>query len=209
MAEPVALVLEKVGASNPEVEPFTELSPPLRIALPTESKLVFFHYSSCETVQIHHSVVQFTEKEYEVVEGAKEVIREGPCPLLIRCSQEGGCETAAIVLRGLQANPHELANPVGSRIHLAPLPLFIVVGKRAREFEKVLVSQGAHLVLEGPILDHRFQWPIESAPLMANTEYELTIIPRSTMVDPIHVTFTVTDPPEETHREEVVLLRID
>jgi len=208
-AEPVALVLEKVGASIPEVEPFTEILSPMEIALPAESKLVFFHYPSCETVELRGSVVRFSEEEYEVAEGAHHVITEGPCPLKVHCSEERGCETAAIVLRGLEPNANDAEDPSGLSIQLSPHPTFLLVGTRGGDFNAIRVVKGRHVVLEATVHRQRFQWPTETAPLGENTEYELTFLPKSSVVDPVHVTLTVTVPSQDAPREKLVLLRID
>lgn len=209
LAEPVALVLEKVGPSTPEVEPFTEILSPLEIALPANSTLVFFHYPTCHTVELVGGTVQFSEETYEVLKGTKDVITEGPCPLQVRCSEDRGCETAALVLRGLEADPSQTEGSSLHSIHLSPLPTFILVGKRASEFETVRVSQGPHVVLEEPLHGQQFQWPVGTAPLVEGTEYELTFIPKPVVADPFHVTLTVAIPTEDALRDEVVLLRID
>jgi len=209
LAEPVALVLEKVGPSTPEVEPFTEILTLQQITLSAESKLVFFHYPSCHTVELVGGIVHFGEETYHVLKGTEDVIIEGPCPLTVRCSEDRGCETAGIVLRGLDANPNEPEDPSIPTLHLSPLPTFILVGKHAGVFEKVRVSKGPQLVFEGPLHGHWFQWPKGIAPLVEDTEYELTFIPKSSVADPFYVTLTVVISSHDALRDEVILLRID
>ena len=57
-------------------------------------------------------------------------------------------------------------------------PTFALVGARADDFAAVRVSHGGTMLLEAPLSGRDFRWPAGTAPLVANTDYELVLVPK-------------------------------
>jgi hypothetical protein len=207
-AEPAALVLEMEGTSTPAVEPYTEILAPTQITLSSGAKLVFQHYQTCHTVTLTNGEVRIIEKSYQVLSGTKEVVTEGSCPREVRCSGERGCETAGVLLRSLSSQG---SNRRWVPVELIPVSAdstFVLVGKRAGDFEMVQVK-GPRMLKEMPLEGRWFHWPRGEAPLIGEAEYTLTFVPRSTEGSWFEVNLTMRVPVEGEPTNPIVLLRTD
>src|SRR5438105_13013288 len=61
-----ALVLEKVGVSVPEVQPYSEIAVGTTVSLPPGARLGFLHYQTCKTVTAGGGSVAFVGLPYTV-----------------------------------------------------------------------------------------------------------------------------------------------
>ena len=160
-----ALVLEKVGVSVPEVQPYSEIAVGTTVSLPPGARLVFLHYQTCKTVTAVGGTVAFGGLTYTVTGGNRPVEVRTPCPPTVRL--RGQSEMAGVLMRS-----------ISPEVRLSLLPTFVLVGARADDFALVRVSQGGTKVLEAPLSGRGFRWPAGAAPLVANTDYELVLVPK-------------------------------
>ena len=208
-ADPAALVLEMEGVSTPAVEPYTEIVAPTQITLSSGATLVFQHYQTCHIVTLTEGEVRISEKGYQVLSGTKEVVTEGSCPRKVRCSEERGCETAAVLLRSLGSQGSDVSWVPMELIPVSSQSTFVLVGKRGGDFGMVQVAKGPRMLREIPLEGRRFLWPREEAPLSGEAEYTLTFVPRSAEGIPFKVKLTVAKPLEGEPPNPIVLLRVD
>src|SRR5256885_163325 len=68
-------------------------------------------------------------------------------------------------------------------------PGFVVVGARAGDVAAVRIVRGGQTVLEAPLAGPRFEWPAGAPELLADTDYELTVLFRTTRDEPATGTF--------------------
>ena len=76
---------------------------------------------------------------------------------------------AGVLMRSITISPE---------VKLSLSPTFVLVGARADDFALVRVSQGGTKLLEAPLSGRAFRWPAGTAPLVANTDYELVLVPK-------------------------------
>lgn len=72
-----------------------------------------------------------------------------------------------------------LMRTISPEVRLSLSPTFALVGARADDFAAVRVSQGGTALLEAPLTGRGFRWPAGAAPLVANTDYELVLVPKA------------------------------
>lgn len=72
-----------------------------------------------------------------------------------------------------------LMRTISPEVRLSISPTFALVGARADDFAAVRVSQGGTALLESPLTGRGFRWPAGAAPLVANTDYELVLVPKA------------------------------
>ncbi len=194
----VALVLEKSGASNPEVRPYTEIPVGKTISLSPGTRLTFQHYHTCRTVTVTGGAVSFEVKTYFVKGGSKDRETQTPCPKTV--TLKAGGETGGVLMRSMTSR-----NPLTLSPHLS----FVLVGKRANDFTTVQVNQGGKEVLKSPLDERHFQWPTETAPLSTGTEYELALIPAVAGAVPVKKKFRVQKSTPGQTIKGLLLIRID
>ena len=180
---PSALVLEKSGASVPEIKPYSEIPVGTKISLPSGGRLVFLHYYTCQTVAVVGSTITFGAETYTITGGTKEREVRAPCPRTVIL--KAGGEVAGTLIR---------SGAAGGALGLTTSPTFVLVGPRADDFTAVRVSRGDKGVLEAPLEGRRFRWPIDAAPLAVDTEYELGLVPTVRGTVPVTMKFRTHSP---------------
>lgn len=161
-----ALVLEKTGATVPEVQPYSEIAVGATVSLQPGARLVFLHYQTCRTVTAVGGAVAFGGLTYTITGGSKPEEVRTPCPPTVRLRGQG--EMAGVLMRS-----------ISPEVRLSLSPTFVLVGARADDFAAVRVSQGGTTLLEAPLSGRGFRWPPGTAPLVANTDYELVLVPKA------------------------------
>jgi hypothetical protein len=161
-----ALVLEKTGTTVPEVQPYSEIAVGTTVSLQPGARLVFLHYQTCRTVTAVGSTVMFGGLTYTVTGGSTPKEVRTPCPPTVRL--RGQSEMAGVLMRS-----------ISPEVRLSLSPAFVLVGARADDFAAVRVSQGDTRLLEAPLTGRGFRWPAGTAPLVANTDYELVLVPKA------------------------------
>lgn len=179
-AQGAALVLEATGTMAPQLAPYSEILPDATIALRGDAKLVFVHYDTCRRVIATGGTVRVEAERYAIAGGT---VSESQTPCPRRVSLKRSVEVGGIMVRGRP--PHRLAS-----LLLSTQPSFVVVGNRAQDVAAVRIVRGGQTVLEAALDGHRFQWPADAAALLANTDYELTVLFRTTADAPVTLTFT-------------------
>ena len=172
-----ALVLEASGESVPVMQPFSEIPANTMVSLAPGAKLVFLHYRTCRTVAITGGMISFSAEGYFQRGGTKQFDVQRPCPRTIRL--KASAEMTGGVIRSDQQGAPPL-QPIQPVVVLSTQPAFVLVGPRASDFASVRVSHAGQVVLEAPLEGRRFRWPTGAAPLVAEAEYELTLIPKTT-----------------------------
>jgi hypothetical protein len=163
---PSALVLEKTGVTVPEVQPYSEIAVGVTVSLQPGARLVFLHYQTCRTVTAVGGTVVFGGLTYTITGGSKPEEVRTPCPPTVRLRGQG--EMAGVLLR-----------TISPEVRLSISPTFALVGARADDFAAVRVSHGGTTLLEAPLTGRGFRWPTGAAPLVANTDYELVLVPKA------------------------------
>lgn len=161
-----ALVLEKTGATVPEVQPYSEIAVGATVSLQPGARLVFLHYQTCRTVTAVGGTVAFGGLNYTITGGSKPEEVRSPCPPMVRL--RGQSEMAGVLMR-----------TISPEVRLSISPTFALVGARADDFAAVRVSQGGTALLESPLTGRGFRWPAGMVPLVANTDYELVLVPKA------------------------------
>jgi len=161
-----ALVLEKSGATTPEVQPYSEIAVGATVSLASATKLVFLHYQTCRTVTVVGGRVTFGTYAYTAKGGGKPQEVQTPCPPMVRLKGQG--EVAGVVMRSIFPT-----------VRLSVSPSFVLVGERADDFSAVAVARDGTILLEAPLSGRGFRWPASAAPLAVNANYELLLVPKA------------------------------
>lgn len=191
-----ALVLEKTGATVPDVQPYTEIAVGSTVSLPPGARLVFLHYQTCRTVTAVGGTVAFGGLTYTITGGSRPVEVRTPCPPTVRL--RGQSEMAGVLMRS-----------ISPEVKLSLLPSFVLVGARADDFATVRVSQGGTKVLESPLNGRAFGWPAGAAPLIANTDYELVLVPKVEDKTKITLKFRAESGTAATASNHLTLISVD
>ena len=191
-----ALVLEKTGATVPEVQPHNEIAVGTTVSLQPGARLVFLHYQTCRTVTAVGSTVEFGGLTYKVTGGSAPKEVATPCPPTVRL--RGQSEMAGVVMRS-----------ISPEVRLSLSPAFVLVGARADDFAAVRVSQGGMTVLETPLNGRGFRWPAGAAPLVANTDYELVLVPKAGSKTQVSVKFRTERGTSPAAGDRLTLISVD
>lgn len=175
-----ALVLEKSGASVPNVQAYSEVPVGTKVSLSDRARLVFLHYFTCRTVTVVGGTIAFGVEKYTLTGGKKEAETRSSCPRQV--ALKSGGEMAGIMLRSA---------PLGAIPQMLVRPSFVLVGRRAEDFAAVRVSEDDKRLLEVPLEGRRFQWPADAAPLSPEMDYELVLIPKVSGTPPVKTRFFV------------------
>lgn len=163
--EAVALALEVRGATEPALEPFSELAAGQSLRLLGEAEVEFLHYPSCETVVAKGGTLAFSERRYTVRGGRIADLRRSKCPTTV--SLAGDAQIGGVVLRG-SPGPRVLSLPTR--------PGFVLVGAARSGYTKVRIRNGGQTVFEGAVAGNRFVWPAGRPPLDADRNYTLELL---------------------------------
>ncbi len=101
---------------------------------------------------------------YTITGGSKPEEVRTPCPPTVRVK---GGENAGLVMRH------------SPEVRPSLSPTFALAGGHADDFAAVRVSQGGTKLLEAPLSGRGFRWPAGTAPLVANTDCELVLVPKA------------------------------
>ncbi len=190
-----ALVLEKSGVTNPDVQPYTEIPVGMTISLSRGAKLVFQHYHSCQTVTVVGGEIQFGSEIYTITGEKRKNESRTPCPRTVPL--KFGDDTGGIMMRG------------SSTFALSSQPAFVLVGRRAGDFSSVQISKGNTVLLKGSLEGRRFKWPTDVDPIAAGTGYELALIPKIVGQNPVVKKFRVVVPKATLGARGLLLIRVD
>lgn len=187
-----ALVLEKSGATVPDVQPYTEVAVGTTVSLGSSTKLVFLHYLSCRTVTVVGGHVAFGAYTYTATGGGRPQELRTPCPPMVRLRGQG--EVAGVLMRSISPN-----------VRLSVTPSFVLVGERADDFATVRVSRGEATLLEASLAGRGFRWPSGTAPLAVNTDYDLLLVPKAKDQTRVTVRFRT----EGQDADQLTLISVD
>jgi len=191
-----ALVLEKNGVTTPEVQPYSEVAVGATLSLQSGTRLVFLHYQTCRTVTVVGGKVAFAAYTYTITGGSKPQEVRTPCPPTVRLRGQG--EVAGTLMRSIVPG-----------VRLSTSPAFVLVGDRADDFAAVRVSQGGTILLESPLAGRGFRWPTGAAPLVANADYELVLVPKAADKAGVTVTFRAEGEAPTAAGDQLTLISVD
>ena len=191
-----ALVLERTGVIVPDVQPYSEIAVGVTVTLQTGARLVFLHYQTCRTVTVVGGTVVFGGLNYTITGGGKPEEVRTPCPPTVRL--RGQSEMAGVLMRS-----------ISPEVRMSTSPVFALVGGRADDFASVRVSQGGTILLEAPLAGRGFRWPAGTAPLVANTDYELVLVPKSDCKTRITLKFRAEGGASTAAGDRLTLISVD
>jgi len=191
-----ALVLEKSGATTPEVQPYSEIAVGATLSLQSGARLVFLHYQTCRTVTVVGGQVAFEAFTYRIMGGSKPEEVRTPCPPTVRLRGQG--DVAGTLMRSIVPG-----------VRLSVVPTFVLVGDRADDFAAVRVSHGGTTVLEAPLAGRGFRWPTGAAPLVADTDYELALVPKAADKARVTVKFRAEGQASTAAGDRLTLISVD
>lgn len=195
---PSALVLEKSGATVPEIQPYSEIPSGATISLRANARIVFVHYRQCQTVAVVGGTIKFGAETYAITGGKKESEARTPCPRKV--TLRAGGEMAGVLTRsGLS----------GVVLKLTSQPNFVLVGGRADDFASVRVLKEEKALLEARLDGRLFRWPADAAPLSADEDYEMVLIPKLSGASQVKLRFFVAAPSDSAQSEGMVLIRVE
>jgi hypothetical protein len=163
-AEAVALAVEIEGATDPAIEPFSEIDSGSSLDLGKATRIEFMHYTSCQTVIVVGGRITFTEQQFLVKGGEIVDVKRAKCPEV--ASAKGGNLGGVLLRSG------------GGAMKLLPEPRFAFVGAGRGAFDRLRVVKGEAVVLEARIDGHQFAWPETALPLAPGEGYALELLRR-------------------------------
>lgn len=192
-----ALVIEKSGASTPDVKPYSEIPAGTTVSLRSGARLVFLHYYKCQEVAVVGGTIRFSKDEYTITGGKKESEIRTPCPRQV--ALKSGGEMAGVMLRSAFTNV---------MVKFSERPAFVLVGKRADDFSSLRVTQEDKTVIEAPLEGRHFRWPKDAPPIAAASGYEMILNPKISGAAPAKLRFFV-EKPTEASVEEMILINAE
>ncbi|MGH2607494.1 MAG: hypothetical protein ACRDHF_00270 [Tepidiformaceae bacterium] len=193
LRQAAGIVLEVSGPSTPALAPFAEIADQTTIRLGPGSRLVFVHYQTCRTVTLVGGRLIVGVEEYRVSGGTRSE-EDTPCPRAIKLL--AAAETAGVLLRGRPA------------MRLPVEPAFVVVGPRAGDVASIRITSGSETVVEAPLEDRRFRWPMGRPALRASTQYELVFTFKDQSATPLTLPF-LTDPVGTAVERQLTLITVE
>lgn len=191
-----ALVLEKSGGSEPELQPYTEIPAGVTVSLAPGSRLVILHYAACRVVTVVGGKIAVAAHTYTITGGAKPQEVPTPCPQTARLKDEG--EMAGIMFRSIP-----------STLNLSTTPTFVLVGSRADEFASIRISRGDTTLLEAPLAGRSFRWPAGVKPLTPNDDYDMALVPKAPGKARMVTKFWVEARDPARSSEQVTLIQVE
>lgn len=159
----VALVLEVSGTTDPALRPFRELRAGDRVTLERGARLVVLHYDrECRMLTIDGGAVTFRQRGEPVVKDGAVSSREGKCPRRLEARSTAG----AVIMRSAAAK-------------LSARPSFTIGGARAVDVAsvRVLDAEQRKPLMQVPVENGQFRYPVFAAPLETNRHYTLEFVP--------------------------------
>ena len=190
-----ALVLEKNGRSEPELQPYSEIRDGSTVSLTPGARLVFLHYGTCRIVTVVGGRIAMAAHTYTVTGAPRPHEVRAPCPQKARLKDE--TDTAGVTAR---------AGPPALR--LSATPTFVLTGSRADEFATVRISRGETALMEAPLAGRKFGWPADAAPLAAD-DYEVAFVPRAPGKPPMIMRFRVEGERPAPSGQPVTLIQVE
>ena len=158
--EPRALVMDVIGASEPEIMAFDELGDGSSVTLEAEAELSMTFYPTCEDLTIRGGTVKIAAGKLDIAGGEIVSRAKGECPGHVKLSPSDVIN-ASIVTRSVKPRPW-----------INPQPLMIgLVGANARNYEKIGVYAKDGVIFEAPLDGRSVVWPAETAPLELGKQY--------------------------------------
>lgn len=176
MRDPVALVVEKRGPINPELQAYSEIMAGDAFEVPGGSSLVFIDYHSCDRVTVSGSTVNFSADGFSTSTGGDRAEQRVPCPQTL--APDSGGENSSMLMRGL-----DFQRSVATR------PTFVIIGSPSRSFSHISVKDGTRTLVDSELHGARFDWPSSAPTLDADRVYHMVLLPEQADDLPVKVSF--------------------
>jgi hypothetical protein len=190
--QPVALVLDVTGDTDPPIDPYTEVASGTELVLGDTTRLEFLHYNSCEDVTVQGGRLSFSESRFQHSKGDILELKRQECPTTVAMTKDA--PIGGILLRG---------NNTGVMLVLGERPGFVIVGQGKNRYEAVTILREGNKVFEGKLDGARFRLPPEIDPLEAGNTYQLVLSGPKT--EPTEIEFLAKTYP----KTNIMLLRVD
>lgn len=156
-AEPVALIMELDGDTDPMVEPFGELAPNDAISLSDGATMLFLHYPSCSEVTVQGGRLVMSAERYTLQGGRIVSVDRARCPKTVVLASSG--QVGGVIIRG----------PASAK--LGTRPEFIIAGKDVMDIAMVHVRRGEQMIAKVAMQGRNFEWPKELPNLAPAKDY--------------------------------------
>jgi hypothetical protein len=190
--DPVALVVEKRGPTNPELQAYSEIMAGDAFEVPGGSSLVFIDYHSCDRVTVSGSTVNFSADGFSTSPGGDRSEQRVPCPQTL--APDSGGENSSMLMRGL-----DFQRAVATR------PTFVIIGAPGRSFSHISVKDGTQTLVDSELHGARFDWPPSAPPLDADKVYHMVLLPEQADEHPVKLSFRAAEDPPGA-QEAIVLI---
>lgn len=194
-----AMVLELEGAIEPPLEAFDEIPSKSTVILADDAWLVFLDYNRCQTVEVVGGRIRFEAHGFYVNKGKVKKVERAECPREVAVAATG--VVGGTVLRSATSGTVALKLP--------PTPSFVLVGPRAKEFDRVRFVKGDEAVRELGLSGHRLSWDEGSAPLALGADYTLVLLPAAAGSEPLSFEIIVADPKSMRASRAMTLIRVE
>lgn len=189
--DPAALILDIMGASEPELFPFSELVIGTKVALADDATLSFVHYGTCREVTVTGGEITMERRRYRVKGGRVDSERNQECPREVALNEDG--TAAGLLMRGGDS----------SGLHLGLRPKFVIVGAKADGVVAARFKEGEQDLLSVSVERRVVAWPDGAGDLADGNAYSVELVWRDESA--------ITYPFEASgrNRKARVILRLD
>lgn len=158
-SEPVALILELEGETDPVVEAFGELSAGEAVKLSDTGTMLFLHYPSCAEVTVQGGRLVMSAQRYTLQGGRIVSVDRARCPKTVVLSQAG--DVGGVIFRAAG----------GKGTKLGARPEFVLAGMKTDSIAQVRIRRGEQTIADVKLKGHNFMWPAEQPDLADGDGY--------------------------------------
>jgi hypothetical protein len=194
--DPVALVIEKDGRTNPDLQPYSEIMAGDACEVPDGSSLVFIDYRSCDRVTVSGMTVNFSSSGFSTSGGANRSEQRVACPQTL--ATDSGGDNSSVLMRG-----------IGNKLpSIALRPTFVIISAPGRSFARLSVTNATGTLVDAELHGARFDWPPSILPLEAGAVYQLVLLPERADDHPLKLSFKAAED-SPAAPEAIVLIHAD
>jgi len=174
--DPVALVVEKKGHTNPDLQPYSEIMAGDSFKVPAGSSLVFIDYLRCTRVTVSGTTVNFSSSGFSTSRSDNRTEERVACPQTL--AADSGGDNSSLLMRGLDTLPS-----------VAIRPDFVIIASPGRSFARVSVKDATRTLVDAELHGARFDWPSSAPPLDDGSIYRLVLVPERADDRPLKLSF--------------------
>lgn len=163
--EPLALILEIDGTTEPQRSAFSELSAGDSVKIGTDSRLLLLRYDTCSMIELTGGRIVGSDKGLDLGEATIGKEEDKGCPAEIRI--DGNAVMGGLVVRSAPAQ--SAAQPISIR------PSIVFLGPGSHRVNSIALERKSEPVFRGVVSGNEFSWPNDQAPLQSGIPYDLIL----------------------------------